>query len=534
MTNRNPTLCSAIIGIGAGVVITILIAFLSKGWWGLNSYNQALMGIGIIHLYVSILLVLFFAGCTIPFLIHTDSRQTILLYAALSGLIAAILARFLPFIGNPAYIISSLLSTVPQLLVFLTCGVLVVTFGGLFASFIRMEDTRGFAPLFPMAIVTIAVIVLPPLCAAAGMVTGILAPAPYSCGPSEQPTDLFVLKLSPGGEPEWKTSVDISIYDRADTLTEYADGYVIATTTYQQESILVNLILFDRERNYSRIPAVRTGYNPISTLVPAPNNGFILATETPEILCIDPQGETVWSLILANQSPGSAPVCLLARDDDTFVAGWQNHATCLTDNGTVLWDATLNTSGRPDKMLISSADAGGILVCTWGEHVFTGQEFEVPLKAVRLDADGTMLWEQAFGTGVGNTLLGVWQNGHGHTILYRTTTSSKDFWGNFVQAHASYLISLSDDGTVTGWQEVADTGGDVITSPVRGYISVAIEDESITMTGYDAGHEIWKREYGMRANPYSLRGMGTDDGGYLIAFSSPSEEKMNKVLPVAA
>ena len=149
---------SAAIGIGAGAIITGFILLFSKGWMRLNSYNQTILEIGIIHMYASLLLVLFFAGCLIPFVLQTGSRQTILLHAALTGLVAAGVARVLPFIGKPIYLFSSLLSAIPQLLIILTSGVLVATFGGFFASFIRKDEGQGFAPLLPVAIVTVAVI----------------------------------------------------------------------------------------------------------------------------------------------------------------------------------------------------------------------------------------------------------------------------------------------------------------------------------------------------------------------------------------
>ncbi|MDE4907991.1 chloride channel protein [Methanogenium marinum] len=523
MTDRNPALCSALLGLGAGIIITVVITVFSKGWWHLTSYNQTLMGMGVVHTDVSLLLVLFFAGCCIPFMLHTSSRPTILMHAALTGLIAAGVARILPFVGKPAYIISSLLSTIPQLLIILACGVLVAAFGGLFASFIRKEEEGGlgFAPLIPVAIVTIAVIVLPLLLATVGTSTGIIPPAPYSCGPSEQPTDLLVIKLSSSGDLEWKTTVDINTYDGADALTEYSDGYAIATTEYCQESSIVHLILFDREGTTLRQTEVRTEFGQVSAIVPAPDNRFFLATDTPGILRIGHEGETVWIKSLVNKSQGPAPISLLARNDGSFCAAWQNQIVCLTDNGTRLWDTTLNAGSGPEVMLISPADAGGILICTEGNHVFNGEHFEIPLMAIRLDADGTILWEQTFGSGNADTLLGVWKNPSGHTILYRTITSPKNLWGKIVRVYTSHLITLSDDGTVTGLQEVEDTGGDVIPSPVRGYISVDTGEESITITGYDAGQKIWKREYDMQANPYSLKGMGTADGGYLIAVSSP-------------
>jgi len=541
VTDKHPAFYSAAIGIGAGAIITGFILLFSKGWMRLNSYNQTILGIGIIHMYASLLLVLFFAGCCIPFVLHTDSRQTILLNAALTGLIAAAVARILPFVGKPAYVISSLLSTIPQLLIILACGVLVAVFGGLFASFIRKDEGQGFAPLIPLALVTIAVIVLPLLLVPAGISTGIIPPTSYDgatsaishgsgmsvvaykSAVSDTPTDLRVLKLSPGGDMEWEQTVDISTYDGVDVLTESPAGYVLTATEYGQEYNTMHLVRFDRDGNYTQLPDVRTGLNHVSSIIPAPDDEYLIATGAPEIMRITSTGEILWTTPLTNGSQGMAPVSLLARDDNTVVAAWADQTACLDADGTILREASPDAFGSgPSPVSLTKANNSGILACTEGRIIMVDNHYTVYPVAVRLDAEGTVLWNRIFGSGVADTILGVWQNGNGHTILYRTTTSPKDIWGKVVQAYTSHLISLSDEGTVTGLQEVPDTGGDIVPSPVRGYISVDIGDESITITGYDAGHEIWKREYGMRANPYSLRGIGTADGGYLIAVSSPS------------
>ncbi|WAI02034.1 PQQ-binding-like beta-propeller repeat protein [Methanogenium organophilum] len=542
MTDNHPAIYSAAVGISAGAIVTGIILLFSKGWMRLNSYNQTILGIGIIHMYASLLLVLFFAGCCIPFILYNSSRRTILLHAALTGLIAAGVARILPFVGRPAYLISSLLSTIPQLLIILACGLLVVVFGGLFASFIRKDEEQGFAPLIPLAIVTIAVIILPLLLVPAGISTGIIPPTSYdtatpvsSHGSSmsvvayrsavyDPPTDLWVLKLSPEGAIEWEQTVDISTYDRADALTESPAGYAIAATESGQEYLTVHLVRFDSVGAYTRLPGTNIEFSPVTSIVPAPDDGFLLATETPEIMHITTTGETLWRKSLANGSQGMAPVSLLARDDGTFVAAWADQTACLDANGTMLWDVSPDAIGSgPSLAILTEADNGGVLVCTEGKHIRANNQYMVYPVVVCLSADGTVMWDQSFGSGIADTLLGVWQNGTGHTILYRTITFPKNLWGNVVHAYTSHLISLSDDGTVTGFQEIPDSGGDVIPSLYGGFLSLDTGESTITGTGYNAGgQELWTREYDVQANPYSLRGIGTTDGGYLIAVSSPS------------
>ena len=318
--------------------------------------------------------------------------------------------------------------------------------------------------------------------------------------------------------------MDISTYDRADALTEFPDGYLLTATEYGQEYNTIHLIRLDGDGNHTRLSAIQSGFSPVTSIVTAPDSGFLLATETPEIMHITTTGEVLWTRPLAAGSQGQGPVSLLARDDSTFVAAWTNRTACLDANGTMLWDVSPDAIGSgPSFAVITEADNGGVLVCTEGKHIKADNQYAVYPVAVRFDADGTILWEKSFGNGNTDTVLGIWQNENGHTILCRTTTFPKDLWGNVVQAYTSHLISLSNNGTVTGLQEVIDSGGDVIPSLTRGYLSVDIGETTITGTAYDSGgQERWTQEYDVQANPYSLRGIGTADGGYLIAVSSPS------------
>ncbi|MGC9436321.1 MAG: hypothetical protein ACP5C4_09675, partial [Methanomicrobiales archaeon] len=256
MTAARPLLRSIAIGLGAGCAIAGLMGLVSVGWLGPTSYHEGLWKLGILHLYGSFLLVFFLAGCCIPFVLPAGKRKTILLHAALAGLIAAAVARIIPPYENPAHLLSSLLSVWPQLVTILAIGMVASAAGGLFGSFIKRDEGEGVAPLLPVAAVIIAVIVLFPILGDVGISTGIIPPSPqtggvsvvaYGSSQSGEPTDIRVLKLSPAGVVAWDRTVDIRTYDGADVLTEYAGGYALAMTEYGQDSATVHLVLFDRE-----------------------------------------------------------------------------------------------------------------------------------------------------------------------------------------------------------------------------------------------------------------------------------------------
>ncbi|MBT8508703.1 hypothetical protein AZH53_09830 [Methanomicrobiaceae archaeon CYW5] len=529
MTGTHPLLRSALIGLGAGGVIVGLMYLVSVGWMGPTSYNDGLWKMRILHLYGSSLLVLFFAGCCTPFVLPAGKRKAILLHAALAGLIAAAVVRFLPPYGNPPSSLSSFLATWPQLAIILGTGLLASAAGGLFASFIRRDGAQGVAPLLPVAVVVIAAIILPPLLGDAVVSTGIIPPSADTGGFSvvaygpTAPTDLRVLKLSPEGDPAWERTVDIGTYDGADVLTEYAGGYALTTTEYGQNHTTVHPVLIDREGTVLRQNAITAEFPLVSAFIAAPDGGFLIATGASEIIRINSTGVTVRTTSLTTESPGMAPVSLLARDDGTVVVAWANRVACMTDDGSVLWDVTPASLGSgPSRVLLSPAGDGGVLLCTEGRQIQAGEGYAVHPVAVRLGADGTVLWEKRFGSGGADTLLGTWQNGSGHAILYRTTTYPTGSGGRVVPAYTGHLLGLDENGTETGLREVPDTGGAVIPSPGGGYLQVDVGETALSATCYDAGGVLWTNHYDVRANPMSVRGTGTADGGYLIAVSSPS------------
>ncbi len=77
-----------------------------------------------------------------------------------------------------------------------------------------------------------------------------------------------------------------------DALAEYRDGYALAVTEYGQEENTVHVLEYDEHGNVSGRTAVKTGYGRPTALIPVPGNGFLMATETPEIIRTDAGGET--------------------------------------------------------------------------------------------------------------------------------------------------------------------------------------------------------------------------------------------------
>lgn len=506
------------IGLLAGAAFLGVVVGLSRCWSAPFAYNQSLLGVGITQTFVSILLVLFFAGFLSAYANGTAARRTRLLSAVLAGAVAGIAARTLLFAGNPAYLVQSLVATRGQVLLLVGGAMLVAGLGGLVASFLDPE--RPYRDLLPVAAVAVAFIVAPPLLATAGIAAGAIPPAPYSGGEPAPETDILVLKVSATGDIEWEARADIAAYDRPDVLAELPGGYALAVMEYGREGSTAHILTYDEDGDARGRVIAEAGYGRVTALVPASGGEFLAATETPGIVRVDAGGAVLWERPFVGEDQGMVPVSLLAQNG-RYVAAWEDKVACFSENGTRLWQTSLDGAGGIDYHLIYPAPEGGVLVFAEGQHVFSGDHFEVYLQAVRLDENGTVLWKRDFGSDGLDELLGVRETAPGRfAVLYRSTTFPENFWGGVERVNHGYLFTLDENGGVTDYHTVDDDGGAVVASQ-NGYLLVAPADEGVTLVGRDiAGSEVWRQAQPLGIDLYSLRGIGTTDGGYLIAGST--------------
>ena len=506
------------IGIGflAGAAVLGVVGALTRYWSAPSAYNQALLGVGITQTFVSILLVLFFAGLLPAYMNGTASRRTRLLSALLAGAVAGIAARTLLFTGNPTYLVQSLVAAPGQVLLLVGGATLVAGLGGLVASFLDPE--RPYRDLLPLAAVAVAFIAVLPLLATAGIAVGVIPPAPYSGGEPAPETDILVVKVSATGDIKWEARVDIDAYDRPDVLAELPGGYALAVTDYGRGGSTAHILTYTKDGDALGRVIAEAGYGRVTALVPAPGGGFLVATETPGIVRVGAGGEAVWERSFVEDDQGMVPVSLLAQDG-RYVAAWEDKVACFSENGTRLWQTSLDSAGGIEYHPIYPAPEGGVLVVAEGQHVFSGDHFETYLEAVRLDGNGTVLWKRDFGSDGLDELLGVRETAPGRfAVFYRSTTFPENFWGGVERANHGYLFTLDENGEVMDYRTAAEAGGAVVASP-SGSLSATAADGGSTLVGRDVtGSEIWRQEQPI--DLYSFRGIGTADGGYLIAGST--------------
>lgn len=509
------------IGLLAGAAFLGVVEALSRCWSDPSAYNQGFLGVGITQTFISILLVFFFAGFLAAYVNGTAARSTRFLSAVLAGAIAAITARTLLFVPDPVYLVQSLAGTWFQFLLLVGGAMLVAGLGGLVASSLKRERSGDYRNVLPLAAVAVAFIAVPPLLAMGGIAAGVIPPAPYSGGAPAPETDILILKVSAAGDIEWEARADIDAYDRPEVLAEFPGGYALGVTEYGREANTVHILTYGERGNALDRLVIETGFGRVTALVPASGGGFLAATEMPGIVRVDAGGEPVWERSFVNESPGMAPVSLLAHTDGRSIAAWEDQVACFDGDGIRLWQVSLDDAGGIDYHPIYPAPEGGVLVFVEGQHVFAGDHFETYLKAVRLDENGTVLWKRDFGSEGLDELLGARETAPGRfAVLYRSTTFPENLWGGVERANRGYLFSLDENGNMTDYHTLDDDGG-VVVSSSGGYLSIAAADGGVTLVGRDiAGSEVWRQERPVEIDLYSVCGIGTADGGYLIAGST--------------
>jgi hypothetical protein len=280
----------------------------------------------------------------------------------------------------------------------------------------------------------------------------------------------------------------------------------------------VHILAYDEDGDACSRLAVEAGYGRVTALVPAPDGGFLVATETPGIVRTGAGGKRVWEQSFVDREPrdgGRLPArsCrgsirrgvggsgrLLLRRRNPALAGLARY------RGRHRVSSNLPDVGRRRARLLGGTQ------CLCRGH------FETYLQATRLDENGTVLWKREFGSVGLDELLGVRETASGRfAVLYRSTTFPENFWGGVETVRRGCLFTLDENGDMTDYRTVEDDGGVVVASS-GGYLSIVATDAGIALVGRDAaGSEVWRQEQAIEIDLYSIRGIGTETA----ATSSP-------------
>lgn len=212
-------------------------------------------------------------------------------------------------------------------------------------------------------------------------------------------------------------------------------------------------------------------------------------------------------------------------------------------SGDILWQQTLGGStGEEWGYSLDSTADGGVLVtgiAYSADGNVTGAHGNGDLWVVRLGADGTPLWNRAFGGNESDYGLSVKSTADGGSIIIGTTGSNNGDISGYHGNGDLWILRLSPTGALL-WQKVyggnmTDEGGDVLQTPDGGFVlaGYTMSDDG-DASGHHGGGDlwmirldqsgsiVWQKAFGGSRRDSGSSVIRTSDGGYAMTGNTYS------------
>lgn len=240
---------------------------------------------------------------------------------------------------------------------------------------------------------------------------------------------------------------------------------------------------------------------------------------------VDPDGNPLWSRIMGGSGEDVGYFVRETADSGYIIAGSTNSFGLgeerlwlirMDGNGSLLWDKTFGGfvhSSGDGGWSVDETDDGGYIATGYTQSKSIGRK---DLWLIRTDSNGNLLWDRCYGGADEDVGLSVLQSQDGGFIVAGRTASlgkrGDDIW----------LLKTDDQG-VMSWN--VSYGGDKddvafqVAELANGYALVGrsesgLEEEKIILIRLDQlGRKIWERSY-LGSSGTSLQ--QTIDGGFVI------------------
>jgi len=197
----------------------------------------------------------------------------------------------------------------------------------------------------------------------------------------------------------------------------------------------------------------------------------------------------------------------------------------LSSNGDIQWQKAYGGSGFEEAIAIQQTSDGGYIVAGTTDSFGSGKK---DFWIVKLDSNGNVEWQKAYGGGGDDWLHAIQQTSDGGYIVAGTTYSFLEGWWDPCNG---WILKLDANGNIE-WQKVLMIGGEQQIYDIRqtsdgGYIAVGVTWDAYGPGSYwdlwvvkldSDGHIQWQRAYGGGewdgGKPAVQQ---TSDGGYIVA-----------------
>ena len=251
------------------------------------------------------------------------------------------------------------------------------------------------------------------------------------------------------------------------------------------------------------------------------------------VLRLDSSGNVVWQ---KSYGPGEGRSVKQTSEGGFIVAGFTGTFTPVADafvfkldpSGGVVWSMTYGGGDFDAAFSVQQTSDGGYLVGGSTRSFAVGIE---DAWILRLDSAGNVVWTKTYGGGACNIAYSAQQTSDGGFMF----AGRRDSGGCVHEGPDAWVVRLNADGTIA-WEEtfgapgVSDHGFSAQQTSDGGFI-VAGETEAfggsyasdfwvLRLDG--SGGVVWQKTYGGTGHDLAFSVQQTSDGGFIVAGATPS------------
>ncbi len=350
-------------------------------------------------------------------------------------------------------------------------------------------------------------------------------------------SDVWVVKLNADGTMEWEKTYGGDEADIASSVQQTSDGgYIIAAQTYSSNTGDVS----ENHGNADYWILKISGTGTLEWQKLFGGTDF----DIPYDIKITSDGGYI---IVGNSFSNNGDVT------DHHEEAGASESTCdfwaikINDSGILTWAKSYGSNDMDIATSVVNANDGGFLVtgkATAGGDV-TGNHGGYDLWTIKIDNNGTLLWEKCYG-GYNDDWANSIINTSDGKYLIAGGTESEDgdvtgFHGDYYSASDEWLVKIDDNGAIQWTKALGGTGEDVANSVIQtsdeGYMVCGFSKSNdgdasgnqgdkdfwvVKLTGN--GNIVWQNMFGGTKTDVANSVVQTQDGDYITVGTSLSSD----------
>lgn len=345
-------------------------------------------------------------------------------------------------------------------------------------------------------------------------------------------TDYWLIKIDELGNIEWQKNYGGSDYDAVNSVSQTSDqGYFITGYSYSDDGDVAGHHGTSDYADYWILKTDSAGSIQWKKSLGGTNSDFLYSSQ---------QTNDGGYLLSGNSYSNDGDITGAHGDSDYWVIK-------LDNNGSVIWKKSFGGSADDQASSVMQTSDGGYLIRGETESIdgdITQNNGLYDYWLVKLDSQGTIIWQKTYGGSRDETTRSVQQTADGGYLLVGYSNSNDgditDHYG-LVDTTDFWVVKLNSSGSVEWKKSLGGTSVDLVSYVQQlfneGYIiaghSKSVDGDVTDNNGnYDIwvvkldlnGAVVWEKTFGGSAREEFRSMQQTNDGGFVIAAYSLSND----------